>query len=110
MELQQYRRDGIMIVAVKGRLDAVTSVDFEKELMGLIQSGEASLILDFAGLDYISSAGLRVLLKAAKESKSRKGRISLCNTRDYIREILEMSGFLSFFPVFASLDEALTKA
>ena len=107
MEVTQTQQDGIVILGLKGRLDSNTSDDFEKKLLGLILAGETRLVLDFKELDYISSAGLRVLLKAAKELKRNNGRLAFCCLKDYIREIFELSGFVSFFPIHATLEESL---
>lgn len=107
MEVIQDKRDGVLVLALKGRLDSSTSGDFEGKLLGLVHAGETRVVLDFRDLDYISSAGLRVLLKAAKELKQKQGRICFCAVKDYIREIFEMSGFISFFPLHASLEDAL---
>jgi anti-sigma B factor antagonist len=107
MEVTQTQQDGIIVLGLKGRLDSNTSDDFEKKLLGLIQTGETKLVLDFKELDYISSAGLRVLLKAAKELKRNNGRLSFCSLKDYIREIFELSGFVSFFPIYPTLEESL---
>lgn len=107
MEVTEKRHDGVTILVLQGRLDSNTSNDFEKKLMGLVQQGETRFVLDFKDLDYISSAGLRVLLKAVKELKRSNGQLYLCSIKDYIREIFEMSGFLSFLPVHATLEESL---
>ncbi len=108
MEVTQTQQNGIIILGLKGRLDSNTSDGFEKQLLGLIQAGETQLVLDFKELDYISSAGLRVLLKAAKELKRNDGLLSFCSLKDYIREIFELSGFVSFFPIHATLEESLS--
>lgn len=107
MDVTEKRQDGVMILGLKGRLDSNTSDGFEKKLLGMVQSGEARLVLDFEELDYISSAGLRVLLKAAKELKRSNGRLFICSMKDYIREIFEMSGFVSFLPIYTSLEDSL---
>jgi anti-sigma B factor antagonist len=107
MEVTQTQKEDICVLGLKGRLDSNTSDDFEKRLLGLIQGGETRLVLDFKDLDYISSAGLRVLLKAAKELKRNNGRLVFCSLKDYIREIFELSGFVSFFPIHATLEESL---
>ncbi len=107
MEVTQKQQNGTTILGLKGRLDSNTSDDFEKKLLGLILGGENRLVLDFTELDYISSAGLRVLLKAAKELKRNNGSISFCSLKEYIREIFELSGFVSFFPIYATLEESL---
>ncbi len=87
MEVNETRQDGIVVLALKGRLDSNTSGNFEKQLLGMVQGGETRVVLDFSELDYISSAGLRVLLKAVKELKRTNGRICVCAVKDYIREI-----------------------
>lgn len=107
MEVTEKRQNGVIILVPKGRLDSSTSDDFEKKLLGLVGSGETSLVIDFKDLDYISSAGLRVLLKAAKELKKKNGQIAFCAVKDYIREIFELSGFVSFFPIHPTLEDSL---
>ncbi len=107
MEVTETEKDGIYVLGLKGRLDSNTSDDFEKKLLGLIVAGQTRLVLDFKDLDYISSAGLRVLLKAAKELKRNNGRLAFCSLKDYIREIFELSGFVSFFPIHPTLEESL---
>lgn len=107
MEVSEKQQDGITILALKGRLDATTSSDFEEKLLSIIQQGSTRLVLDFNGLDYISSAGLRVLLKAVKELKQSSGRLCLCEVKDYVREVFDLSGFVSFLPIHATLEESL---
>ncbi len=107
MEVTETRREGVLVLGLKGRLDSITSEGFEKRLLGTVRQGETHLILDFQELDYISSAGLRVLLIAAKEVKVSNGRLVLCSLKDYIKEIFEVSGFVSFLPIHASLEESL---
>jgi anti-sigma B factor antagonist len=107
MEVTEKRQNGVIILVPKGRLDSTTSDEFEKKLLGLVTAGETNLILDFKDLDYISSAGLRVLLKAAKELKRKNGRLVFCAVKDYIKEIFELSGFVTFFPIHSTLEESL---
>lgn len=107
MEVTEKRQNGVIILVPKGRLDSNTSDEFEKRLLGLVGSGETSLVIDFKDLDYISSAGLRVLLKAAKELKKKNGQIAFCAVKDYIREIFELSGFVSFFAIHPTLEDSL---
>ena len=107
MEVNEKRQDGIVVLALKGRLDSNTSGDFEKQLLGMVQGGETRFVLDFSELDYISSAGLRVLLKAVKELKRTDGRLCVCAVKDYIREIFSLSGFLTFLPTHSTLEESL---
>jgi anti-anti-sigma factor len=70
VEIHEKCQDGLIILALKGRLDSNTSSEFEKKLLGMVEQGGNRFILDFKELDYISSAGLRVLIKAVKELKT----------------------------------------
>jgi anti-sigma B factor antagonist len=65
------------------------------------------MIIDFKDLDYISSAGLRVILKATKAIKREDGQIMLCSMQDYVKEVFEIAGFDSFLPIVATMDDAL---
>ena len=67
------------------------------------------MIVDFGDLDYISSAGLRVILKATKDLKRSEGNFILCSMKDYVKEVFEISGFDTFLPIVSSMDEALQK-
>jgi anti-sigma B factor antagonist len=107
VEISESCQNGVIILALKGRLDSNTSGEFEKKLLGMVQQGEQRFVLDFKELDYISSAGLRVLLKAFKELKRTEGRLCICEIKDYIREIFALSGFLAFLPTHATIDESL---
>jgi anti-sigma B factor antagonist len=88
-------------------LDSNTSPDFEKRLSGVIRQGPRCMVVDFGALDYISSAGLRVILKATKDIKRAEGRFVLCAMKDYVREVFEIAGFDTFLPIFTSLEDAL---
>ena len=80
-----------LTVALEGRLDTVTSPDLEKCLKETL-GGVTELVMDFEKLDYISSAGLRVLLSAQK-TMNRQGSMKLIHVSESIMEILEVTGF-----------------
>ncbi len=107
MDVVEKRMEGVVVLSVKGRLDSNSSDEFEKMLLGRVEEGENRFILDFHDLDYISSAGLRVLLKATKELKKTSGQMCLCSIRDYIQEVFDMSGFSTFLPIHHDLQESL---
>lgn len=79
------------VIALEGRLDTVTAPELEKELQESTE-GLKELVLDFNGLEYISSAGLRVLLSAQK-TMSRQGEMKLIHVSETIQEIFEVTGF-----------------
>jgi len=101
------RRKDYVVVAVEGRMDAVFAPEFEKFVNGLIDEGVLKVIVDFEGLGYISSAGLRSVLITAKKIQSREGEILIASLHDTVKEIFEISGFNTIIPIHASVDAAL---
>ena len=108
MEISKKKEDGVVIISVNGRLDAVSSPDFDLELGKLLDDGEASLVFDLNELDYISSAGLRSFLMITKKLKATSGKIALASLKDIVKQVFEVSGFNQIIPIFDSLDEALS--
>jgi anti-anti-sigma factor len=82
----------ILALTLNGRLDTVNAPLLEDKLKQ--REGIMEIVLDFKGVDYISSMGLRVLLHAKKTMKAEGVRMSIINMRDSVREIFEMTGFL----------------
>lgn len=80
-----------LTVALEGRLDTTTAPQFEAELKGALP-GMTSVVMDFEKLEYISSAGLRVLLSAQK-IMNKQGEMKLIHVSDVINEIFEVTGF-----------------
>jgi len=109
MEVIEKKWNNISIFEVSGRLDSNTSPALEKQLFDAIEKGSKNVIVDFEGLDYISSAGLRVILKATKTLKSSDGIFVLCSLKDYVKEVFEISGFDSYLPIASTMDEALSR-
>jgi anti-sigma B factor antagonist len=107
MEITERQQGDVSIFSLSGRLDSNTSPDFEKRLSEVIRQGTRRLVVDCGALDYISSAGLRVILKATKDIKRAEGRFVLCAMKDYVREVFEIAGFDTFLPIFTSLEDAL---
>lgn len=107
MEISVKRESGVVVGSLAGRLDAVTAPEFDKWFAERLQAGENRLALDMSGLEYISSAGLRSLLAAAKQIKASGGAIVLCGLSGTVEEVFKMSGFLSIFSVKESPAEAV---
>jgi len=109
MEVIEKKQNDISIFEVSGRLDSNTSPELEKQLFDAIEKGSKNVIVDFEDLDYISSAGLRVILKATKTLKGSDGIFVLCSLKDYVKEVFEISGFDSYLPIASTMDEALSR-
>jgi len=106
VEIIQEKSNDIVVLKLVGKLDSNTSSQLEETVIGLIDSGEKKLLVDGQQLDYISSAGLRVLLMAAKKLKAGGGKIVLASLKDYIIEVFEIAGFNMIFQIFPNVAEA----
>lgn len=96
MEIIKNADGGKLTFTVKGNLDTVTSPDLQRELDALDASVK-EIVFDFAGLDYISSAGLRVMLTANKKMMASGGSMTIANTCPSVREVFDMTGFSDIF-------------
>jgi len=108
MDVKDEKLANALVVAPSGRLDSNTSSAFEEHLLARID-GSGPIVIDFDGLDYISSAGLRVLLMAWKKGRQNSARIALCAMKPQVREVFEISGFLSMFTVCDDRAQAVAK-
>ncbi len=106
MEITVQRNADAVIGALTGRLDTLTAPEFDRWFFAQMQAGERRIILDLAKLEYISSAGLRSLLAAAKQTNAAGGTIILCSLCNTVSDIFNMSGFMSIFRVVKTVDEA----
>jgi anti-anti-sigma factor len=107
MQIEESRARGAVVLALAGRVDSTTSAALESHLAGLTAAGEPRLVVDFSGVDYISSAGLRVMLALAKGVRDLKGGLALCGMGDAVRQVFALAGFLPLFAVTESRDAAL---
>ncbi|MEI6807549.1 MAG: STAS domain-containing protein [bacterium] len=109
MEIRIKQEANATVVSVTGILDAVTSPEFSGKLNELISGGVIALVVDLDGLDYISSAGLRVLLITAKQIKAKAGQLRCANVKGPVKEIFDISGFGTIFKTDDSVAAALAK-
>lgn len=107
MQITATIKEDTTIVALAGRMDAMTTVEFDRWLATQLAAENKRFVLDLQGLDYISSAGLRSLLAAAKQMKARNGVLLLCGLGGTVEEVFRMSGFLTIFQSFSTVEEAL---
>jgi anti-anti-sigma factor len=98
----------VTIIRLEGNLDTQTSTEAQEELERIVDDGARKLLIDFADLAYISSAGLRVLLVTAKKLGTDQGEMRMCNMNDVVREVFEVSGFSTIFKVFPTDSEAMS--
>jgi anti-anti-sigma factor len=109
MEIAETREQGAVVVAPAGRIDSTTSDRLERHLAGLVSAGERRVVVDFAGVEYISSAGLRVMLALAKRLKDARGAVALCAMGEPVRQVFSLAGFLPLFAIEPSRDAAVKR-
>ena len=107
MDITTRTQNDITLVAVAGTLDSNTSPQAQQALEGVLASGGRKVVLDCTALDYISSAGLRVLLATAKRLSGTSGALRLFGLNETVREVFDISGFSTILAVFATEADAL---
>jgi anti-anti-sigma factor len=110
VEVSTISHDHAVVIAVTGRLDTATAPVFEARIVDLIAEGHRRIIVDLTGLAYISSAGLRVLLVAAKRLKPEGGRLLLAAPGELVGQVLGITGFSGMLDTCATIEEALARA
>jgi anti-sigma B factor antagonist len=106
MEITERRTAEIVTLSLSGKLDTTTAKTFEEKILAQIESGERRIVIDLAQVDYISSAGLRVFVLAAKRLNIANGKMVLCSLKDPVKEVFDIAGFSSIFSIHGSQDEA----
>lgn len=99
--------DDVIVFHLQGKLDHLTSPITQEKLTELIDQGGRKIVVNFKNLDYISSAGLRVLLSTVKQLKNFGGEIRICSLNEIVEEVFDISGFATILKIFTSEAEAL---
>src|SRR5215470_7418750 len=110
MDVHEGRSGGFVVLVPAGRLDAKTSPELEKKILELLGAGERRFIVDFASVEFLSSAGLRVLLMLAKKLSGGDGSLALSALNDRVREVFDIAGFTSVFTIRKTAEEAVASA
>jgi len=107
MELGWSRDSGVLIATVSGRIDSANSMDCHEALGAGIGPDDQSLLMNMAGITFLSSAGLRVLLMLAKKFTGPDKTFALCELEDHINEVITVSGFSQIIQIHHSQGEAI---
>lgn len=109
MDLTVSKEANTTVVTLKGRLDALTAPEFDKQAKELTANYQSDMLITFAELQYISSAGLRSILALAKQLKQNGKRLVLAEVSGAIKDVFEVSGFYSIFEICKTQSDALAK-
>lgn len=107
MEFDNKKNGDALVVMVSGRMDAITAPEFDAQCQGWIDASETKIVVDLSGLEYISSAGLRSILAAAKKVKGAQGELLFSGLSGMVEEVFSVSGFSAMFKLYATPEDAL---
>jgi anti-sigma B factor antagonist len=107
MEITTRTQGDACIIVIAGKLDSVTSPQAQQAIDAIVSGGARKVAVDFSGLDYISSAGLRVLLGTAKKLSATGGALRAFGLNETVREVFDISGFSTILAVSSSEADAL---
>ena len=108
MQIRDEKVGAVRVIAPVGRIDSSTSRDLARSLLGRVDE-EAAILVDLLEVEYISSAGLGVLLEAASAARAKRARFVLCSLGQSVREVFAIAGFTAIFTIEPSRDQALRR-
>ncbi len=107
MEVTVKEVNEVNVLSFEGNLDTNTALQAQKQIDQLIDGGSSKILINLDNLNYISSAGLRVLLVTAKKLKATSGDLKICGLNQTVQEVFDISGFSSILSVVATEEDAL---
>jgi anti-sigma B factor antagonist len=107
MEIIETSRGEIRVLLVKGKVDVITAPALREKIMGLLDGGARRLLINCLLLDYISSAGLRVLYETMTRLEAASGRLALCAVNSNVRKIFDAVDLSADIPIFPAEAEAV---
>src|SRR3546814_2606391 len=99
MSLSSEKIGDVLAISMAGQINSANASEVESALLAWVEQGERLCVLDLGQLDYISSAGLRVILMMAKRLKQNSGQLILCGLQPQVKEVFDISGFLTILTV-----------
>ena len=107
MEIKTRNVGDITIIDIQGRLDTTTAGDVATEINQVVDAGNARLIVNLQDLEFISTAGLRVLLRISDLAKQQGGAVHACHITGIVKEVIEIAGFNKILTIHETEAEAL---
>ncbi len=107
MEVTVKEVNEVSVLSFEGNLDTNTAPQAQAQIDQLIDGGSVKILINFDNLNYINSAGLRVLLATAKKLKAASGDLKICGLNQTVQEVFDISGFSSILSVVATEEDAL---
>ena len=106
MNVEITNNTGIIIITIEGSIDSKTAGDLQSQIMNKITETD-KVILDLSKVDFVSSAGLRLLLMVYRQIKLKNGKVILVNVFEEIQDVMSMTGFINFFNISNTIEDAI---
>lgn len=106
MDVKISSTDKVVTISVEGSIDSNTAGDLQAQIMEKVVESQ-NVLLDFSKVDFVSSAGLRVLLMIYRQIKSKNGKVVLVGVSEEIQDVMSMTGFVNFFEITDTIENAL---
>ena len=100
-------QNGILIISVEGNVDSKTAPELQQKISDATHDSK-KVIIDMTKVEFVSSAGLRVLLMVYRQIKTNNGVVVLVGVSDEIKEVMSMTGFINFFKIFENIDQSFS--
>lgn len=106
LDIKSERDGGMCVVGLEGEIDVYTAPRLKEELVSVVESGCANVVVDMESVGFIDSSGLGVLVSALRRARERDGVVRIVCTRDNILKIFRITGLDKVFPIYADVAEA----
>ncbi|MDF7819911.1 STAS domain-containing protein [Runella sp. MFBS21] len=106
MKIAENIVESIAVIEVEGNIDSKTAPEFEKAAINAIK-GQGQVIIDLSKVEFLSSAGLRVLLMIYRQIKAQNGKVVLVGVSEEIQDVMSNTGFINFFIIVATIEEGI---
>ena len=110
MILNEHAAGDVAVIEVNGRIDSANAPKLQERVAGLLTAGKPAILIDLSKVEYISSAGFRVLLLLARQAGLAKSRLVLCGLSAKVRQLFDLGGFLDLFPITHTQEEGIAAA
>ena len=107
MNLNERKIGDVAVIEITGRIDSVQAPKLHESVAALVTAGQRAILLDLTKVEYISSAGFRVLLLLARQAGQATSRLALCGLSPKVRQLFDLGGFLDLFPIASTQEEGI---
>jgi len=108
LDVETGTKNDTSVVTLRGEIDVYTAPRLRQTLIDLVEGGATDIVVDMEKVDFLDSTGLGVLVGGLKRVRDREGSMKLVATQDRILKIFDITGLSKVFPIFDSLDKALS--